>query len=197
MGQKIQLLQDLVGVVVLAPAALTRLQTTGTSLVLGVAELAAIVFAVGAAAVELKSHRESNARVDWTNLFVGLVMMVEYVYSLEAGRKWFSPLFLTAIAMLVLAFARPLMQTRMRRRSVLRVDDEGFGLRLGPFRKLDLKWTEVAGMEDAGKKLRFALADGSSRTLSLRGFDNRDELRAALIAKAKEKALPVSAVLNP
>jgi len=192
-GQRLQLIQDVVGVIVLAPPAWARLHTTGLSLALAAVEIIVIVLAVISAASELKAHEESGGRIDWTNLFLGVALMLEYGFSLETGHKWFSPLFVTAVTMLALSFIRPLLMSRRRARSVIRIDDHGFAMRAGPFRRLNVKWADVESIEDSKAHLRFRQRHGPVRKVRLRGLENADEVRSALLAQARSVSVPIVA----
>jgi hypothetical protein len=60
------------------------------------------------------------------------------------------------------------------------IDDVGFSVRTRPFRPLRMAWRDVAAIERRGDGATVRAASGRSRTLSLRGCANRDEVLAAL-----------------
>jgi hypothetical protein len=180
-ADRIQLIQDVAGALILMPAAFRRLQSGDwVSIMLGVVEAIAIVLAVLSARSELRGKHESSKYVDWTNLFVAAAMMLEYAYGLTVGRKVFSPLITTAVVMVVLAFMRPKMLARRRARRVMRISDEGLAVRFNKWRGLDLKWADVAAVSNEPNAVRFHLTDGTTREIPLRFYRNREEVSAAI-----------------
>lgn len=180
--QRMQLLQDVFGIVVLIPAASARLQNgTLSHTILGSIEIIAILLALGSAARELKSkHAAAESDVDWSNLFMGVVLFVEYGFNVAAGRKIVSPVLLAAITAVALAFARPLLQRRLGARRIMRIDDTGISVRTSRFRRFAFSWSELREVEERGDIIRFHLRDGSSHTLSLEPYDNAADIRNAL-----------------
>lgn len=191
--QRVQLIQDVVGVLVLFPAASARLKDGVTPhVILGAVEASAIIIALLAAARELKSTpqvKEAEPHVDLTNLMIGVVLLIEHSFRVAAGRKMFSPLFLTGVTSIVLAFARPILMSRRRR--FLRIDENGFLFRSSPFRKFRIDWATVQTLEEDEDQLRFKLHDGTSRTVALKRYSNREDLRTALIERAHHANLNI------
>ncbi|HUP87925.1 MAG TPA: hypothetical protein VM100_01100, partial [Longimicrobiales bacterium] len=182
---RIQMMQDLLGAIVLFPAASARLQAGLLwHSILGAVEALAILVALIAAVRELmqKDH-EAQPAVDLTNLFIGTVLLIENGFRVAAGHKIFSPMLLMGLSAIVIAFARPYGMARRRR--YLRMDDTGFLFRSSPFRKLRIDWATVAGLEEDESQLRFKLDNGKTHTVNLKRYSNRDELRTAFMERAR------------
>lgn len=181
-ANRLQLVQDLGSVALLAPAAVERLRT-GTSLALALAlfEVLAILLAVFSARDELRGKHESSRYVDWTNLFVAGAMFMEYAYGISIGKKAFSPLFVTAIVILVLAFIRPRLLARRGRKRVMRIDDEHLMLVTSRWRRFVVQWADVVAVSETDKGLGFHLKDGTTRNLKLKRYANRTEITNAIL----------------
>jgi hypothetical protein len=184
MVERFQLIQDLFGIILLAPACWARLQAHGLlTHALGFAEVAAIAFAFFAGIRDLRSHSEPDNSVDLTNLSLGIVLLLEYFFSLSAGHKRFSPLLLTALTGFFLAFFKPWMGSRVQhRRRSIRIDEEGVHVRLARFRKWSIGRHELRNVEAHDDALIFHLRDGSTREIKLRRYLNAEEVRTAVLA---------------
>ena len=151
-------------------------------LVLGFAEASAIAFAVIAGIRDLRSHSEPDDSVDLTNLSLAAVLLLEYVFSLSAGHKRFSPLLLTAVTGFVLAFMRPRLAARLAGRGPrIRIDDDGVHARLSRFRKWQIPKHDLRNVEVRGKLLQFQLRDGSIREINLGRYLNAEEVKTAVL----------------
>ena len=182
-ADRIQLVQDLGSVVVLVPAAMARLRVgTALGLLLGAFEVIAILLAVLSARDELRGKHESSRYVDWTNLFVAVAMFMEWGYGVATGKKWFSPLFLTAAVIFVLSFIRPKLLARRGRKRVMRIDNDQLTLVTSRWRKFVLSWADVIAVAETDEGIAFHLKDGSTRRLKLRRYRNRAEIQSAIVA---------------
>jgi hypothetical protein len=189
LAQRVQLLQDTAGIVLLFPAALHRLQNPGAlTIALGLVELLAIVFAVGSAVFELKGKTHGSNRVDLSNLYLAVVLLLEYGFGVAAGRKRFSPLLLTALTAFFLAFFRSDLQRKFARRG-LQVDENGLNARLSKFRRFNIRWSDLSSIDDTRDLLRLRLRDGRVYQLPLGRYANREEIRAAVVSYAGRYAL--------
>ena len=193
--ERFQLLQDLIGVVQLAPAALQHFQVreAGT-LLLAFLESGAIAFALiaGVRDLKFKPHEKPEADVDLTNLAIATALVTEWAVRVAAGHKWFSPMLLTALTGYLLAFARAktpnfILVRRHRRRRMLRVDDEGVHARVARRRAWDARWDELQAVEISGGRIRFLLENGKVRELNLRRYLNADEIRDAVVSEIQPR----------
>lgn len=187
-GQKVQLAQDTAGIIQLVPAAIARL-TTGSlfHILLGAVEVVSIGFSLVSAAKELRprkqqeaSHEEQHA-FDRTDLLMGVVLFTEWFFAVSSGRKWFSPLFLTACASVFLAFARGTIRERRLARRKIVVSDDGidFRARRGRFKAA---WNEIQRIEETSDALHVHLLNGRRRTIRVNRFLRADEIRQAVLS---------------
>jgi len=182
--EQVQLLQDTAGVVMLLQPALHRLQGNGTlTVLLGVIEVIAILLAIGSAISELRGKEHGSNRVDLSNLYLAIVLFVEYGLGVAAGRKRFSPLLLTAITAVFMAFFRSFLQRKLAGRALL-IDDDGLNARINKFRRFKFRWSELSAIDDTRDVLRMHLHDGRVYQLPLNRYANRDEIRAAILSYA-------------
>ncbi len=194
LAERIQLFQDVLGVVVLVPAALARLRGTHPlETVLAVVELAAAATLVVSAVRELREElgHEQEARISVSGLSGGVVLLIESAVTILGGGKVLSPALLTAVVMIVLALLNPRMVRRRRERRALRLTAEGIELRRSRFRpRVRLPWHEVRSVRSEPGRLLIEGTDGRLRTIALRRYANAEEIRRALLEAARENGLP-------
>ncbi len=180
-----------VSAVLLADAALPRLEgVAAREKVLAGAELAAAGVLVLVLLVSWRRrHRAAPTTIGWIDLAAAAMLFAEWADRLAHGHKWFSPVFVTALATAAIGVAnRPLTRHRERRR-ILRLDDEGIGFRLNRLRGFRLAWSEVASIERTDRLLRIRGRDGRERRIDLGRLDNADEVASALARAAAERGL--------
>src|SRR5207253_3826868 len=146
-----------------------------THIALASLEIIAIGVAVFSAVQEIRSPDadEGQTIVDRTDLFIGGVMLLEWYYSLSTGHKWFSPIFMTAIASLFLSFARGRIRARRMKRRQLRIDDDGIHCRARR-NKFEIAWSELDSVEVINNELVFKLKNGTTHQLLLTRYHNAE-----------------------
>jgi hypothetical protein len=190
MGVRFQLIQDVVGVIVLVPAALARIGAGSVSYkVLGALEIAVIAIAVLAAIRDLRSSDDGKEDgVDYTNLMVGAALLVEWVVSVSSGRKWFSPTLVVALTSLFLAWFRPWLQHRAGPPRI-ELDDEGIVTRFSALRRFAIQWVQISRIVADKNTILFHLTNGTQRRLCLRRYDNRQDIVQAIERTAAARGL--------
>jgi hypothetical protein len=193
-AQRVQLLQQAVGVAALAPAALHRIRSGAHAhVVFGVVEVAAIVLACIVSARDMRGGARAPRRFDPLSGLVGTVLLAEYGFRVAGGGKWFSATLVTALMYWALTIAGPWLEARGRRRRRMRIDGEGMRLGISAFRSFGVDWPAVARVEGAAGELRFLMKDRSARTLALGRWRNRDAIREAVARGAAAAAVPYEA----
>lgn len=188
--RRLQVVQDALNLVVLAPAAWARLEE-GSALMAGLAALegSAIALALVSMLRELAGRSPAPSRVAWLNLFFGAVLLTEYSFARLAGGKVVSPVLLTAVLSLALAFSRRLRELQKSRRRIA-IDEEALRILRSRIRRATFRWSDLASIEERGRDLWMVGKDGRSRHVPLGRYRNADEIRGAVAKGAAESGVP-------
>ncbi|HXH38866.1 MAG TPA: hypothetical protein VNN08_09585 [Thermoanaerobaculia bacterium] len=173
----LQTIQHLLAALLLAQAAIGHLQSPHNhAVVLPVLELVASAALVVAAIRERVRHARGieHEPVGWLEIAGSAMGFV------EAIRHLYEPHHLSFI---VLGFVPPVIlllfgifDVRIRSRRYLKVDDDGFALRLRLFLpRKRVRWEEMRGFHVQGTGVEFTLRNGSTRKISLRDVKDRDQ----------------------
>jgi hypothetical protein len=190
-GLFIQKLQHAIPSVVVLGDGLAHLQHEphGVSLALGAAEVLVSGLVIGSvvrgflklragAAPAAPGHAHHG--VDWIDLSLGAMLLVEAYAKYHATADVPGPTVLLGAAMIVLGFVHGRIAAWGDRRLELRVDDAGISVPGRFFRRLSLAWPQVAEITDGPAIARVIALDGRDQQIDLADAVNADALRAAL-----------------
>jgi hypothetical protein len=194
MAGRIQLMQDVASVIALVPPALVRVHSTDI-LEKGFAILEFLAVAVlGATTVkELRDREHDVAGVAWANIVIGIILIIENTLRVHEGQhKVFSPTLLTGISSIVLGLIDGKLKQRKKGHRNIRITDTNLHVRLGKFRKFNLAWSDVTGIEEGGKYLTIHVRDGRNCRIRLNRYDNGAEVRTAITGAAQKHAIALT-----
>lgn len=198
-GQFFQKLQHALPSVIVLGDGLDHLQHDphGASLALGAAEVLVSVLVIGsvirgfiklrAGATAAPGHAHHG--VDWIDLFLGAMLLVEAYAKYHATAHLPRPTILLGVVMIVLGFVHGRIAAWGDRRLELRVDDGGISVPGRFFRRLTLPWPEIAEITVGPAIARVIARDGRDQQLDLADAINADSIREALAgARARLEA---------
>ncbi len=190
----IQKLQHVLPTPVLIRDGLTRLggEASGWRLVLAGAEIVTGALVIGSfllaarRAFARKPDAHARHRVDWVDLFLGLMLAVEvFVHHEETGRIQ-RPAVLLSATMIVFGLMHGWMQQRVLHHFTLRVDDRGVTAGAKFFRTFTARWQEIADIAVGDANARILTRDGRERRFNLKNLTKGAEVRDALLAARVE-----------
>jgi len=206
--QRIQFLQKLqhaIPSVIVLTDGISHLQHDphGTSLALGVAEVLVSVLVIGsvirgfrqlvASTPAPSGHSHQAHGIDWIDLFLGAMLLVEAYAKFHANGRIARPMILLGVVLLVVGLLHGRLAAWGGRRFELRVSDAGISVPGRFFRRLTLAWCEVAEITVGAATARVIALDGRDQSLDLAGASNADAIRAVLAdAKARLEAYRIS-----
>lgn len=188
-GQFIQKLQHAIPSIVVLGDGLTHVQDDphGLSLALGAAEIAVsaivIVLVIRGIRQLLKAAAHAphdHFGVDWIDLSLGAMLMVEAYAKYHATHHIPRPTILLAVAMTTIGLLHGKLVRRGTERRMLRVTSEGVSLPKRPFSRLTLTWDEIAEIAIGPEKARVIAHDGREQAIDLADAMDAPALRAAL-----------------
>ncbi len=122
-----------------------------------------------------------HSRVDWSDLILGAMLVVEAVVHHDETGHWKRPtLFMAGVAFLFGIFHGPFNRWVERRRS-LRVTDDGIRI-LHPFRGFAAAWRDVTAFDLSDAEAVIATAAGKRRRIDLKDVTNLRDVRPVLEA---------------
>lgn len=171
---------------------------TASGAALVAVELAAAAALAFAILRELRPRDKAGLpRISWLNLLAAAVLLTQWYVELRGGGKAFSPVLVSGIVAGGLAFLHPVIQRRRQSRRMLRIDDTGITLALGPFRRISLAWGDLRAVDAAPAALHLFTADGREQRVRLRMLRNRDEVAGAVMEAAERRGIGRSGVPSP
>jgi hypothetical protein len=189
-GQFLQKLQHAIPSVVVLSDGISHLQHDphGVSLALGLAEVVVSALVIGSVIRGLRQLRAGGAAdhghakhgVDWIDLFLGAMLLVEAYAKYHATHHLPRPTILMGVAMIAIGLMHGRIATWGERRLQLRVDDDGISVPGRFFRRLSLPWSQVAEITVGPATARVIALDGRDQELNLRDAINADAIRDAL-----------------
>jgi hypothetical protein len=203
-GLFLQKLQHAIPSVIVLGDGLSHLQHDphGASLALGAAEVLVSVLVIGTVVrgfIKLRAgdaaaaHGPAHHGVDWIDLSLGAMLLVEAYAKYHATPDLPGPTVLLGVAMIVLGFVHGRIAAWGDRRLELRVDDAGISVPGRFFRRLSLAWPQVAEITDGPAIARVIALDGRDQQIDLADAVNADALRSALAdARARLEAYRVA-----
>ncbi|MFO1053339.1 MAG: hypothetical protein U1F36_14090 [Planctomycetota bacterium] len=138
---------------------------------------------------EWRSSSESTSRFCWVDVCGGVVALLTALMTYKP-QKAFQPATL-AILVGVLLLVRGLFPHLFPRLRKLRLDEDGFSLRLSPLRSCRRTWPELERIETRPRAVTLHHRDGRIRTVSLRSVANAEVVVAALLRSASAHGVSV------
>ena len=161
-------------------------------LVLGSTEVVVSVLVVGSVFRGLRALRAHMARtdhvhqhahhgVDWIDICIGIMLMVEAWSKYHASGHIARPTLLLALVMIALGVTHGRLLAFGARRRELRIDGDGISVATKPFNRMSLKWPEVASIEIGDRWAVISATNGRSRRIDLSDVMRPQAVRDALM----------------
>ena len=191
-GQFAQKLQHAIPSVVVLNDGITHLQHEphGTSLALGVAEVAVSILVIGSVVrgwrrlisktPKAAGHSHQAHGVDWIDLFLGAMLLVEAYAKFHANGRIARPMILLGAVLMVVGILHGRIAGWADRRLELRVNEHGISVPGRFFRRLTLAWADVAEITVGPATARLIAADGRDQSLDLADAANAEDIRHVL-----------------
>ncbi len=145
-----------------------------------------------AAIRELKRKKgDHHGTVAWTEIFAGLVLVVEAAIKWRAGSRHY-PLAIarTLVAMLVIGLG--VSHARLKYARSLRLDDKGLRWRRRLLLRYSADWKDIRGLSIDERAAVFTLAEGKNLSLAIGRMKHKEELRDAIVSAAMRHGVDVS-----
>jgi hypothetical protein len=186
-AQFIQKLQHAIPSVVVLTGGIEHLrhEPHGFSLALGLAEVLVALLVIGTVIRGLRqlrsgAHAHAHHGVDWIDISLGAMLLVEAYAKFQATADLPGPTVLLGVAMLFIGVMHGRIAAWGDRRLELRVDDAGISVPGRWFRRLTLAWSEVAEITVGPATARVIAVDGRDQALDLADAVNGEALRQLL-----------------
>jgi hypothetical protein len=135
-------------------------------------------------------HGEAtHSRFAWFDLAAGALLIFEAFHGHHTKPGYLRPQFYSGLVAIGLGLFHHRLQRLQQRRRYLKLDETGIEFRFGPFRKLDLKWNELASMDLNEQKVVLHRTDGRSHSIRLSWFRNSEAAYRALCGNPAAAAL--------
>jgi len=172
---------------------------SGQGLLLASAEIATAALVIGSFLIAARraftrtADDHAHHRVDWVDVFLGLMLAVEvFVHYQETGHIQ-RPTVLLSATMVVFGLMHGRMMQRARRHHMLRVDDGGVTAGAKFFRTFSARWKEIADISVGDSDARIRTRDGREQRFNLKNLTKAAEVRDALLAARVEWQQQLSA----
>ena len=191
-GQFLQKLQHAIPSVIVLTDGINHLQHDphGTSLALGVAEVLVSLLVMGSVIRGFRQlvtrskapsdHSHQAHGLDWIDLFLGAMLLVEAYAKFHASGRIARPMILLGVVLIVVGILHGRIAAWGDRRLELRVDEDGISVPGRFFRRLTLAWAEVAEITIGSTTARLIAVDGRDQSLNLADAANAEPIRQAL-----------------
>lgn len=189
-------MRDGVAALVLAWAALPRFRSgVPGEIALAAADTIVAVALVGAIVYyNVKPERHHHARVEWTDLAAGAMLLVEAYHQHREGRPGRALPYATIVTAFV-TLGKGLLYERFAgrdaRRRVLRLDDDGLHFRWSRLFRTEVKRRDVASLAVSDDEIVVTTPRGSQRRISLRHVVEPMPVAAAVRAWAARERIPI------
>lgn len=190
----VQKLQDVVPAVVLVGDGLTRVggASASWSYALGALEIGSGLLVVWSFVQALRSvrrrpadgdasHAELEPRIDWSDIYLGTMLVIEVIAHHEETGHWKRPTMLTAAAAFAFGLFHRQFEERVERRRALRVTDDGIRI-LHPFRGLTAAWGDVTSFDVSDTEAVIVTSAGKRRRIDLKDVTNLRDVKPVLVA---------------
>ena len=202
-SQFLQKFQHAIPSVIVLADGLDHLQHNphGVSLALGVAEVLVAVLVIGSIVLGFRklfakspgdAHADAAHHVDWIDIFLGAMLLVEAYAKFHATARLPRPMILLGVVLVTVGILHGRIAKWGDRRRQLRVDDTGISVPGRFLRRLTLAWHEVAEITIGPVTARVIAVDGRDQTVALSDAINSEAIRHAL-ADARTRVLALQA----
>lgn len=203
-GQFLQKLQHAIPSFIVLSDGLDHLQHSpqGVDLALGGAEVLVAVLVMGSVARGFRNlfakrasneHAEAAHHLDWIDIFLGAMLLVEAFAKFHATARLPRATILLGVVLITVGILHGRIAKWGDRRLQLQVDDTGISVPGRFLRRLTLAWPEVAEITIGPATARVIAVDGRDQSLDLSDAINRDAIRQ-LLTEAKAR---LDASCNP
>jgi len=187
-----QKLQHAVPAMIVLGDGISHLQhaPSGATLALGLAEVLASLLVMGSIARELRQlrtsghdsgHIHASHGVDWIDLSLGTMLMVEAYAKFDATGRLPRPTLVLGLGLIVIGLAHGRIAAWGDRRRSLTVDDGGISVPGRFFRRLSVPWSEVAEITSGPATARVIARDGRDQVINLADVMQPEQIRDALL----------------
>jgi len=182
-SQKLLLLNDMIpSLILLATGVGTLLSGTNTKLAIANIVSGGLISVFGVREWRGLS-KEHHHRIQWYDVVSGCVIMLDAVMMYKPW-KGFQPadLYFALSLFLILKGFSVIKPKGIR---LLKISEDGFSIRTGPFFGLRMEWKDVENVSMNGTSLVVSTHEGTKK-ISLRLVENRDEVYQALLSVVKK-----------
>ncbi len=150
------------------------------------------VLLLAAFAVEMRRGRRqanhAHLGVGWVDVFAAVVTAVEAAHLHHQGKVGL-PFAYGLVALMLLALG--LLHGRLQGLRRLVVDEHGFDIRMAPWSRTRLAWSEVADVQESGRVVTMVTRAAQQRRFDLRDADNGEAVVEALLRYAGTVLAPL------
>src|SRR5262249_15040659 len=125
----------------------------------------------------------------WFDLAAGGMLLFEAFHSPHIKPAFMRPQFLSGVLTIGLGMFHPRLHAFHRRRRDLGLCESGMQFPLGPFRRLNRRWTEISAIEVDVAKAVFHRTNGRPQVINLLSTRNAEKVRQALSDHAATQSL--------
>jgi hypothetical protein len=191
-GQFLQKLQHAVPSVVVLGDGISHLQHDphGLDLALGAAEVGVSLLVIGTVIRGFRKLRAQPAAaahaphsthgVDWIDISLGAMLLVEAYAKYHANGHIARPTLLLAFSMFAIGFSHRRIAAWGSRKRELRVTDDGVSVPGRFFSRTTLRWEDIAEIAIGPDKARVIPVNGRDQVIDIGDALDRDAVRAAL-----------------
>jgi uncharacterized membrane protein YuzA (DUF378 family) len=138
------------------------------NIIVGFAALVIIIY-------EFKfSHSKKHTAVNWVDIIAGFVLLLEGINHYHANKIFQPALFYVAIAIATCGMG--IFHAKIARLWRLEVDDDGFFIRIAPFKKVQMKWTNISSMKFGDSSIEIVTTRNKRAKIPLRQVGNKEEV---------------------
>lgn len=189
-GALVQKFQHVLPAPVLLGDGITRVTAEGSSpwLLLGAAEIvsATALIVLFVRTVRRVVHHRGEAHVahgvDWVDIFVGVMLLVEATVHWHETAHVRRPTVLLGFTMITFGILHKWIVAKITEHHTLRVNDEGISVGERFFRRFSVRWPDVAEIAIGPATARILTRDGRERAFDLRDTAASAGIRGALVA---------------
>ena len=146
---------------------------------------------VGAFVVEMRRSRSHAGHphhgIGWVDVFAAAVTAVEAAHLFHKGKKAL-PFVYLLLAVILLALG--LMHGRLQQLRRLIADDDGFDIRLAPWRRIRKRWDDIADIVVSGAMVTVTDRQGRDTVIDLSDVPQADAVIATLTRRADAALAP-------
>jgi hypothetical protein len=126
-------------------------------------------------------HSHAHHGVDWIDICIGVMLLVEAWSKYHASGHIARPTLLLALVMLTLGVMHGRLLAFGARRRELRIDANGISVATKPFNRMSLTWPEVASIEIGDRWAVISAINGRSRRIDLNDVMRPQAVREVLL----------------